>query len=507
MKKISNNMIIRYVSVLFIFWVTFSCSDDFFNQQAGNRISPDLHYQSVTDLEVSFNGVLSPLQVTLPNLFMIDGLRTDLMDITANADGDLVDLYNQKFDSANPMLDVSGLYKVIVNANEVLVNLYRVTKADPNFDEYYQKEVRGALIGLRAWAYFQLVRLNGEAAYIPDNLVELPANMAQTFIPKDAMIDTLINQLIPFIHTDESKIELRIELYPNTKALLGELYLEKNDYANAAFYLKMSMESFGNDGKIFKLDKTFAKESWMNIFIGGASGMSENIGVVLFNASEIQPNPLAEWMLPTNKYMVKPTSVLWDLYMAQIQLKKVVSDQYRGIGVTIDTLSNSGERYISKYSLQEGIDAYSSDLIYMRCGDIHLKLAEALNRMGQNELAMILLNQGISAEKKRPVEYTKWASNVGVRGRAYLASRTIPVEITDPARITETIEDFIIEERAMELAYEGSRMFDLIRIAKRRGNPDYLAAKVAAKYSDQGKAEMIRAKLQNEANWYLPLSK
>jgi hypothetical protein len=33
----------------------------------------------------------------------------------------------------------------------------------------------------------------------------------------------------------------------NTKAVLGELYLEKNDYANAAKYLKLACESYGNE--------------------------------------------------------------------------------------------------------------------------------------------------------------------------------------------------------------------------------------------------------------------
>jgi len=47
----------------------------------------------------------------------------------------------------------------------------------------------------------------------------------------------------------------------------------------------------------------------------------------------------------------------------------------------------------------------------------------------------------------------------------------------------------------------------LIRVALRRGNPAYLADKVAAKFSDPAKAAEIKNKLMVESNWYLPYKK
>ncbi len=78
--------------------------------------------------------------------------------------------------------------------------------------------------------------------------------------------------------------------------------------------------------------------------------------------------------------------------------------------------------------------------------------------------------------------------------------------MTDPNQIVELIEDYIIEERCMELAFEGSRMFDLIRIAKRRNNPEYLASRVAAKYPAEMQ-DQVKAFFMNEANWYIPVNK
>jgi hypothetical protein len=63
------------------------------------------------------------------------------------------------------------------------------------------------------------------------------------------------------------------------------------------------------------------------------------------------------------------------------------------------------------------------------------------------------------------------------------------------------VEDKIVEELALETAFEGSRFHDLMRIAIRRNNPAFLADKVAAKHT--GNEQAIRSKLMDESNWYL----
>ena len=65
------------------------------------------------------------------------------------------------------------------------------------------------------------------------------------------------------------------------------------------------------------------------------------------------------------------------------------------------------------------------------------------------------------------------------------------------------LEDQILNERVRELAYEGERFYDLMRVAKKRGDNSYLADRVASKFSGS-QAEMIRAKLMDESNWYIP---
>lgn len=71
-------------------------------------------------------------------------------------------------------------------------------------------------------------------------------------------------------------------------------------------------------------------------------------------------------------------------------------------------------------------------------------------------------------------------------------------------QIQDAVEDLIIDECALELAFEGSRFSDLYRVAKRRGTPDYLAKRVAKRHTGEID-EKLRSRLQNEANWFLPI--
>lgn len=511
MKNRSNIKRYRLFLLIGILFTGFACSEKFFDEQAGERINPEDHFKSVIDLEISWLGAMAPLQDAMPRLIMLDGLRSDMMDVTPRADLYLKAINNQSFTLDNPYINGADLYKVIINVNEILANVDKVAQADRELDAFLLKQYKGALIGFRTWSYLNILKLYGTAALIPDNMTTLPENMKQTFLTREVMLDTLINQLKPHIFDNDAVteyVEFMTMPYTNPKAVLGELYLEKNDYVNAADFLKKAIESYGDGTVQYKLDRTYTNEGWKNIFINSENGAIENISTVAFDFNESQPNPLTKWMLASDMFMVKPTSAVVDSFKTQMQLTGTLSDLARGIKVTYDTTS-TGEAYISKYAIDKG-EPYSADIIISRAADLHLLLAEALNRMGDSKTALIILNAGFNAESEKPAPYFSWSSGLGVRGRAYLQPKLAPDSINGapitPIALTEYVEDLIIQERALELAFEGKRWFDLVRVAKRRG-PQYLANKVAAKFSDPVKAQEIRTKLMNESNWYLPYKK
>ena len=67
----------------------------------------------------------------------------------------------------------------------------------------------------------------------------------------------------------------------------------------------------------------------------------------------------------------------------------------------------------------------------------------------------------------------------------------------------EAVEDLIVDEGGLELAFEGSRFSDLARVSLRRNDPTYLAKRVAKRGGtmDMGLYNYLS---QSPKHWYLP---
>ena len=65
------------------------------------------------------------------------------------------------------------------------------------------------------------------------------------------------------------------------------------------------------------------------------------------------------------------------------------------------------------------------------------------------------------------------------------------------------VEDMIVNEMALEMAFEGCRYYDLMRVALRRNDASYLALPIATR--DGARDEEMYNKLMDSKNWYLPL--
>ncbi len=192
--------------------------------------------------------------------------------------------------------------------------------------------------------------------------------------------------------------------------------------------------------------------------------------------------------------------------------------------------------YINKYSTRN-VHIYRRTMVYLR-------MAEALNRAGYPRFAFEILKNGVnnrSIESNVIPYYTAdstWIrqfdfpnndyvlesrsgqqteNTMGIHGRgsgfSFLDDKYV---LPDDTTITDSImrrdyqiirvEDMIVDEEALEFAFEGYRFYDLMRVALRRNNPSYLADRI---YKRRGAAQetvmkgLIRHDLNDTRSWYL----
>ncbi|MBS2099628.1 RagB/SusD family nutrient uptake outer membrane protein [Carboxylicivirga linearis] len=550
MKKLYNIV----VGIVMIGITLTSCLDTKSDQIL---LPSDLDLNSPDKNFYSMNGVLNQLEKLTLRYVILGELRGDLMETTSYSDEELNEVYNFEAGPDNKFNNVGDYYSVINLCNYMIANIdtaITMKNEQVNLRDY------AAAKGIRAWTYMQLALNYGEAKYYTNVIEDVSdANKNYPSYGIEELAGELIDDLIAWRDIQAPDKYESANMFFSIRMLLGDMYLWTGQYESAAReYYHLINNNPATTQNAYYIDVDYNnrayldnntiigwRASWHNLFRG-----LEHNTITLVNGSS-EYNAEGSPLDSLNQYMneLAPSDIALNNWDSQIYyVTSTITDEgdYRGETGTAGSYSllssNTEKGQIVKFQ-NLSTETRRSVVLY-RAAHLYLRYAEAVNRLGKPNLAFAVLKNGLGpytlANDNLVPRHEKYSTYTDTTGTLigyvdFTASNYITTIVDDDevertvqrnigvhkrgcgnVELSETfiipeqasledsiqyVEDKIIEELALETAFEGNRFHDLMRIAKRRGSNAYLADKVAEKYTN---ADAIRAKLMEEANWYLP---
>jgi len=433
-------------------------------------------WNSKEDVEAVLMSAYESLGGMNRDLFIYGELRADFLEGDNNQPLDEQNLMENNIFPENPLCDWGGFYSVINYCNEVIKNAPQVRELDNTFTEVRLRNIVAEANFMRSLSYFYLVRIFGD---VPLILEPTDTDAAEFYLPKISGEDVL-NQIV-------NDLESNRNFAPSGDFLtLEEMKGRASRAAFDALLADIELWRFNYEEVLQHVQKIELTEKfelmptakWFELFYPGNS--LESIFEIQFDESLDQPNSISGFTSRfSNQYDVSQKAYQ---FLGTEFSKEIV----RGEGATI-TKYGEGEYGIWKYIGQSadgrtersGTDGSSANWIIYRYADVLLMKAEALSQLNRFDEALIILND--------------------IRDRAgvgRLALGNSPV----------AFEDAILQERALELAYEGKRWFDLLRLGRRNdyARKEALIEIIVSNVPSTQK-RIMAAKLTNPLGWYLPV--
>jgi len=468
---------IKYYLVMTGLLVMASCND-WLELIPPEGLIRDEFWRTKEDVEAVIMGTYESFALMDAQLFKYGEIRADLVTGDINQSDDERKVSESNIYPENGLCDWSGFYRVINYCNEVLKNAPLVQKRDNTFTDYELRSYMSEATFLRGLSYFYLVRIFKDVPFV---LEPTETDDSEVYLPKTDGED-ILNFLLDDL--EEARKYATTTGYQTMQEIKGRATKASFDALMADISLWLfDYESCISHVQRIEVTKDYTlmpPAKWFEIFYPGNS--LEGIFEFQFDGSLGHYNNMYG-LTQRYGYNYDPSDKAIEMFS-----KGTAHEMYRGEDASIKKYGED-DFIIWKYvgrapdgkTVRSGTDQRSCNWIVYRYADVLLMKAEALSQLGRYPEALVILNE--------------------IRDRADAP----PLSLANSAA---AFEDAILEERALEFAFEGKRWFDLLRMG-RRNNYERKTRLIQVIISNVPSTQkrILATKLTNPLGWYLPISK
>lgn len=470
-------------------------------------------YRSEEDAFASKSGIYHTFCELLEQRFVLGEFRGNLVQPGPGAKKyqEIMDVFDHNIKPENKYTSWEVYYRLINQCNDALEHLQQIPKYDAGLKIGYEYQFILEALFMRSYAYFELVKNWGDVPYITSSSKDAFQDFNVAPMPADYILDQLVAQL-KLTHQwsldywngtfqywgyygqglDTEPWQREMANYGAVLALLIEIYNYQGKYDEVLKTWEIIQKPVNQWNFSHNLTYDDSPSDWFRtIYVGGAENagpgsegwQSGNTLTLVYKKEYNQWNIYAKFTsnrtADGGEYIVKPSKVAIKNWLED-------GDNIRGQRKSwwLDSISSERKdtiiwKYIGLDTLGTRRAPFVSDanLIIYKTHNYSLQVAEAYNRLGMTTNAINLVNE------------------------IQLSLNIKPVKITANASMIE-VEDIIMKKRAEEMAFENIVWSDLVRVAKRRNDPNYLIDKIVAN-TEPEKRDYVRANLEKgAANWW-----
>ena len=512
-----------------------SCSD-FLEIKPQNEIIMEQFWTEKADVEGIIAGCYSGLQSSnvVKRMMVWGEFRSENIGIgqNINNDGELEKVLKENIDAKNAYTKWEDFYSIINRCNTVLKYAPEVAAKDPAYTQSELSAHIAEVTALRSLCYFYLIRAFRDVPYSSVAFTDDDMKMDLPATKFDDVLDSLIVSL-------EGVKSMAVKRYPITErlyqtgritqdaihAMLCELYLWKQDYDNCIRYADLVIDakkaiaeenrtenqrsgtiSTNNTEERFNGFPLLSDNSGTNYYgeaysmLFGSDSYSRQYDQEIIFQLIFDDDPRGNSMIANgavndfygnvdNKIgLVAPSDFLLD-DIEKSNSRNIFADKNKKVDARMYENCNSNQKSINKFVTRTvDIDATatsnvkvtygsaytggqnSSNWIIYRLTDIMLMKAEALT---------MKLREGVdqaTLDYNEPLLDQAFSLINAVNKRSVCETTLTDTLVRGDYQTKNLMTTLVYQERQRELMFEGKRWFDLVRISRREGSTQTLAA-------------------------------